>query len=152
MEAKEVVEVPYRIVKTDPNVKALVSSTIPDAETELWEFTVPDRTGFYFAEDDFVALRLTTTAPGNPEAKDVTEVYIYKTDANKMTKLLVAQGEYAIFKEWVDITKKFMFGQAFVLDTDEKLILSFKGIGEAINEATSKFLISTTRASLMLKF
>lgn len=133
--AKRIVIEEIQLNQKTPGVT--LSDGTANVDSEVIRFSVPDSSQVEIRPSDFLGLYLATSVPAEIEA--TAQITILRVDAvNRRTKVL-AQGEYAQFKEMTDALKKYFFkGKIEVVPA--KFLLIIKALSEsAIASAQTRF-------------
>lgn len=135
----KVVQEEIQINQHTPGVT--LSGGVTTVDSEIIRFSVPDKSQLEIRPTDFLGLYLAATGPA--EIEDTALITILRMDAvGRRTKIL-AQGEYAQFKEMVAALSKYYFkGKIEVVPAKFLLIVKAKAIA-VVDETLTRFTLSS---------
>ena len=114
---------------------------VPNVDSEIIAYSVPDKSQLEIRAADFIGMYLASSTP--TELADDSLVTIMTTDPNNRRTEVLAQGEYAQFKELTDVQKKYFFKNAKVKVIPANFRLVIKVLAAlAADDAQTRFTLS----------
>ena len=118
-------------IQIDQNTSGLTKSAGTAAVlSDIYSYTVPDRSQIIINPNDAISLYLKDVAA---ECVGTDQVQISITDPLGRRTRVIAEGQYTIFKEFQDVTKKKFFGQRVVVPADFLIKVKVKATTVLVN-------------------
>ena len=131
-------------IQLNQNTSGMVETDATAAvETDIIAYTVPDNSEIIFNPADFVALYLEDNATTPAELAAATRVRVVLTDPLSRRTKTIAEGEYTVFKEFQDSTKKYYFGQRVVCPANFIILIKVTPVA-TVDASDCRYTLSCT--------
>lgn len=117
-----------------------LSAGTANVDSQIAAYAVPQKSQLEIRASDFIAMYLAAAGPAEIAADSV--VTIIRTDPQGRRTKVLAQGEYAQFKEFTDAMKKYFFkGKTEVIEGNFRLLMKVLS-ATAVDDTLTRFTLS----------
>ena len=128
--AKRVVEEKIQI---DQNTSGLTKTNGTAAVlSDIYSYTVPDRSQLIINPNDSIGMYL---KDASAECVGTDQVQVVVTDPLGRRTRVIAEGQYTVFKEFQDVTKKKFFGQRVIVPANFIIKVKVKATTVLVNSS-----------------
>lgn len=132
-----VIEEEIQLNQKTPGV--VLADGVANVDSEIMVYRVPEKSQLELRPNDFIGLYLADATPTELPATSL--VTVLKTDPQGRRTKVLAQGEYAQFKELVDLFKKWTFKAETITEAGFRLVIKVLAT-VAADDVQTRFTIS----------